>query len=202
MSLSRVLWKVHSKDHAMAASSSGRHAGDDHDDRVTPLSGTQLLAVANTCGLCVKGSLTSGRSARSAQWRRRVLPLTSHVTRFRGVAADGRSRLKSRLAWHLKAAHPAARRICTRSVATTARSTTGITHGFRYRACRSNAMRLFVGRRWPEQCRARSTRCACWSSSRTTSPARRTQAATSSAGTAPKPCEASRDYPTGGCCSG
>jgi hypothetical protein len=42
MSLSRVLWKVHSKDHAMAASSSGRHAGDDHDDRVTPLSGTQL----------------------------------------------------------------------------------------------------------------------------------------------------------------
>jgi hypothetical protein len=44
MSLSRVLWKVHSKDHAMAASSSGRHAGDDHDDRVTPLSGTQLRA--------------------------------------------------------------------------------------------------------------------------------------------------------------
>ena len=42
-SLSRVLWKVHSKDHAMAASSSGRHAGDDHNDRVTPLSGTQLL---------------------------------------------------------------------------------------------------------------------------------------------------------------
>src|SRR5579863_6427943 len=41
-SLSRVLWKVHSKDHAMTASSSGRHAGDDHDDRVTPLSGTQL----------------------------------------------------------------------------------------------------------------------------------------------------------------
>jgi hypothetical protein len=29
----------------MAASSSGRHAGDDHDDRVTPLSGTQLPGV-------------------------------------------------------------------------------------------------------------------------------------------------------------
>jgi hypothetical protein len=27
----------------MAAPSSGRHAGDDHDDRVTPLSGTQLI---------------------------------------------------------------------------------------------------------------------------------------------------------------
>jgi hypothetical protein len=37
-----VLWKVHSKDHAVAASSSHVHAGDELDDRDTPLSGTQL----------------------------------------------------------------------------------------------------------------------------------------------------------------
>lgn len=41
---SRGLWKVNSKDHAVAASSSEVHAGDDLDDRATPLSGTQLRA--------------------------------------------------------------------------------------------------------------------------------------------------------------
>lgn len=41
---SRDLWKVNSKDHAVAASSSDVHAGDDLDDRATPLSGTQLRA--------------------------------------------------------------------------------------------------------------------------------------------------------------
>ncbi len=39
---SRDLWKVNSKDHAVAALRSGVHAGDDHSDRATPLSGTQL----------------------------------------------------------------------------------------------------------------------------------------------------------------
>lgn len=41
---SRILWKVDSKDHAVAASSSDVHAGDDLSDRATPLSGTQLIA--------------------------------------------------------------------------------------------------------------------------------------------------------------
>jgi hypothetical protein len=40
---SRDLWKVNSKDHAVAAPTSGIHAGDDLGDRATPLSGTQLV---------------------------------------------------------------------------------------------------------------------------------------------------------------
>jgi len=32
----------------MAALTSGRHAGDDHDNRVTPLSGTQLILPTST----------------------------------------------------------------------------------------------------------------------------------------------------------
>jgi len=37
MFLSRVLWKVHSKDHAMTASSSADTPNNDHANRVTPL---------------------------------------------------------------------------------------------------------------------------------------------------------------------
>lgn len=39
---SRELWKVNSKDHAVAAPSSDVHAGNDLGNRATPLSGTQL----------------------------------------------------------------------------------------------------------------------------------------------------------------
>ena len=43
---SRDLWKVNSKDHAVAATTSSVHAGDDLGDRATPLSGTQLSPAA------------------------------------------------------------------------------------------------------------------------------------------------------------
>jgi len=39
---------VNSKDHAVAASTSGVHAGDDLGDRATPLSGTQLRTTFGT----------------------------------------------------------------------------------------------------------------------------------------------------------
>src|SRR3954452_27700 len=42
MIVSRVLCEVHSKFHAVTASTSGGQPDDDHVDRVTPLSGTQF----------------------------------------------------------------------------------------------------------------------------------------------------------------
>src|SRR3954465_10450350 len=42
MIVSRVLCEVHSKFHAVTASTSGGQSDDDHVDRVTPLSGTQF----------------------------------------------------------------------------------------------------------------------------------------------------------------
>ena len=44
---SRVLWKVHSKDHAMAALSSTTGLADERGDRATPLSETQLMPIAH-----------------------------------------------------------------------------------------------------------------------------------------------------------
>ncbi len=62
---SRDLWKVNSKDHAVAASSSDVHAGHDLGDRATPLSGTQLAKRPSRQRPLV--SLTSGAGLAKAR---------------------------------------------------------------------------------------------------------------------------------------